>query len=210
MYPFPWLLSKSICSQVERGRTMAIATGETKDRIMTAARLTVQDRGYNGLSFRELAKDVGIKSASIYHYFPTKGELGSALAARYTFDFLKYLDGLLADGLDQKAYIQKYTDVFGRTVQNDNRMCLGGMMAAEFKELPKEVRIEVVKFGEANVDWLVKVLSPGQPAGGGAVKGRALAIYAAVPGAQLIARSRGDATVYDAIIETYRESPLLP
>jgi TetR/AcrR family transcriptional repressor of nem operon len=189
---------------------MTTATGDTRDRIMTAASLTVQDRGYNGLSFRELAKDVGIKSASIYHYFPTKGELGSALAARYTFEFLEYLDGLLAEGLDQKACIQKYTDVFGRTVQNDNRMCLGGMMAAEFKELPLEVRTEVVKFGKANVDWLVKVLSLGQPGGGNAVKGRALAIYAAVQGAQLIARSRDDATIYDAIIETYWESALLP
>ncbi len=189
---------------------MAIATGDTRDRIMTAARLTVQDRGYNGLSFRELAKDVGIKSASIYYYFPTKGELGSALAARYTLDFLHYLDGLLAEGIDQKACIQKYTEAFGRTVQNDNRMCLGGMMAAEFNELPPEVRIEVVKFGEANVDWLVKVLSLGQSRGDDAVKGQALAIYAAVQGAQLIARSRGDPTVYDAIIETYRESALLP
>ena len=189
---------------------MATATGDTRDRIMTAARLTVQDRGYNGLSFRELAKDVGIKSASIYHYFPTKGELGSALAARYTFDFLEYLDGLLGEGSDQKACIQKYTDVFGRTVRNENRMCLGGIMAAEFTELPEEVRLEVVKFGEANVDWLVKVLSLGQPGGGDAVKGQALAIYAAVQGAQLIARSRGDAKVYDAITETYRERALLP
>ena len=189
---------------------MAIATGTRETGSWTAARLTVQDRGYNGLSFRELAKDVGIKSASIYYYFPTKGELGSALAARYTFDFLEYLDGLLAEGLDQKACIQKYTEVFGQTVRNDNRMCLGGMMAAEFNELPLEVRVEVVKFGEANVDWLVKVLSLGRSGSDDAVKGQALAIYAAVQGAQLIARSRGDAKVYDAIIETYRESALLP
>ena len=189
---------------------MAITTGDTKDRIMTAARLTVQDRGYGGLSFRELAKEVGIKSASIHHYFPTKGELGSALAARYRSDFLAYLDGLLADGLDQRTCVQKYTEVFGQTVRNENRMCLGGIMAAEFKELPEEVRIEVVKFGQANVAWLVKVLSLGRSGGDGAVKAQALAIFAAVQGAQLIARSRGDATVYDAIIETYRESALLP
>jgi TetR/AcrR family transcriptional regulator, transcriptional repressor for nem operon len=186
---------------------MATTPGGTKDRIMMAARLTVQDRGYGGLSFRELAKEVGVKSASIHHYFPTKGELGSALAARYTADFLEYLDGLLADGLDQKTCIRKYTDVFGQTVRNDNRMCLGGIMAAEFKELPEEVRIEVAKFGEANVQWLTKVLSLGQSVGG---KRRALAIFAAVEGAQLIARSRGGARVYDAIIETYRESALLP
>jgi TetR/AcrR family transcriptional repressor of nem operon len=158
----------------------------------------------------KLAKEVGIKSASIHHYFPTKGELGSALAARYTSDFLEYLDGLLASGLDQKTCIQKYTEVFGQTVRNDNRMCLGGIMAAEFKELPEEVRIEVVKFGEANVDWLVKVLSLGRPGRDDAVKRRALAIFAAVEGAQLIARSRGDATIYDAIVETYREGALLP
>jgi TetR/AcrR family transcriptional repressor of nem operon len=195
----------------ESGKGHGVNGGyDTRDRITTAARLTVQDRGYNGLSFRELTKDVGIKSASIYYYFPSKGELGSALAARYTFDFLEYLRGLLAEGLDQRACIEKYTDAFGRTVLNDNRMCLGGMMAAEFNELPQEVRIEVVKFGEANVDWLVKVLSLGQPGVGDAVKGRALAIYAAVQGAQLIARSRGDATIYDAIIKTYRKSALLP
>src|SRR6202021_2415941 len=111
---------------------MAITTGDTKERIMMAARLTVQDRGYGGLSFRELAKDVGVKSASIHHYFPTKGELGSALAKRYTSDFLEYLDGLLADGLDQKACIQKYTPVFGQTVRNENQRCLAGIIAAEF------------------------------------------------------------------------------
>jgi TetR/AcrR family transcriptional regulator, transcriptional repressor for nem operon len=189
---------------------MAITTGDTRDRIMTAARLTVQDRGYGGLSFRELAKEVGVKSASIHYYFPTKGELGSALAARYTSEFVEYLDGVLAEGLDQKGCIQKYVDVFGQTVRNDNRMCLGGIMAAGLKELPEEVRVEVVKFGEANVGWLVKVLSLGQSGVSDAVKRRALAIFAAVEGAQLIARSRGDAAVFDAIIETYRESALLP
>src|SRR5258707_12946695 len=179
---------------------MAIAAGNTKDRIMAAARLTVQDRGYGGLSFRELAKEVGVKSASIHHYFPTKGELGSALAARYTSDFLHYLDGLLAEGLDQKACIRKYTEVFGQTVRNDNRMCLGGIMAAEFKEIPEEVRIEVVKFGQSNVGWLVKVLSRGQSEASDAVKGQALPIFAAVQGAQMISLVRRDATVYGAII----------
>ena len=141
---------------------MAITT-DTRERILAAARLTVQDRGYGGLSFRDLAKDVGIKSASIHHYFPTKGELGGALAERYTIRLLHYLDGLLAEGLDRKTCIRKYTEVFRQTVRNENRMCLGGIMAAEFRELPEEVRIEVAKFGEMNVDWLVKVLSLGKP-----------------------------------------------
>jgi hypothetical protein len=41
-------------------------------------------------------------------------------------------------------------------------------------------------------------------------KRRALAIFAAVQGAQLVARSRGDVAIYDAIVETYRMGVLLP
>jgi TetR/AcrR family transcriptional repressor of nem operon len=188
----------------------SMATSDTKERIMAAARLTVQDRGYSGLSFRELAKEVGIKSASIHHYFPTKGELGGALAERYTVDFKEYLDGLLADGLDQETCIQKYTDVFGQTLRNDNRMCLAGIMAAEHKELPDEVRTEVVKFGQMNVDWIAKVLSLGKNIEAEVVQRRALAIFAAVQGAQLVARSRGDVAIYDSIIGTYGMGRLLP
>lgn len=187
-------------------------TSDTRQRIMTAARLTVQDRGYGGLSFRELAKDVGIKSASIHHYFPTKGELGGALAERYTSDFAEYLDGLLAEGLGQETCIRKYTEVFRNTLRNENRMCLGGIMAAEHKELPVEVRAEVVKFSEMNVRWLIKVLSLGKTArvAAKATQRRALAIFAAIEGAQLVARSRGDVAVYDEIVEAYRATGLLP
>jgi TetR/AcrR family transcriptional regulator, transcriptional repressor for nem operon len=185
---------------------------DMKQRIMSVARATVQDRGYNGLSFRELAKDVGIKSASIHYYFPSKGDLGGALAQQYTTDFAQYLDGLLADSLDQDACIRKYTDVFRNTLLNENRMCLAGIMAAEHKELPVEVRAEVVKFSEMNVRWLVQVLSLRRKgrASAEAIERHALAIFAAIEGAQLVARSRGDVSVYDEIIEAYRTAGLLP
>jgi TetR/AcrR family transcriptional repressor of nem operon len=187
-------------------------TTDTKQRIMAVARLTVQDRGYGGLSFRELAKEVGIKSASIHPYFPTKGELGGALAERYTLDFKTYLDGLLAEGLDQKTCIRKYTEVFRDTLRNENRMCLGGIMAAEHKELPAEVQAEVVKFSEMNVNWLTRVLSlgDGSRVAPELIARRALAIFAAIEGAQLVARSRDDVTVYESIVETYRAGILLP
>ncbi len=185
---------------------------DTRQRIISAARLTVQAHGYNGLSFRELAKEVGIKSASIHHYFPTKGQLGGALAVRYTSDFAEYLDSLLAASLETDACIRKYTDVFRNTLLNENRMCLGGIMAAEYDELPVEVRAEVVKFSEMNVRWLTQALSAGKgrKAKTALIADRALAIYAAVQGAQLVSRSRNDVAIYDRTIDAYRSSGLLP
>ena len=185
---------------------------DTKQRIMSAARLTVQARGYSGLSFRELAKEVGIKSASIHHYFPTKGELGGALAERYTSDFAALLDGFLAESLDTETCMRKYTEVFRNTLLNENRMCLGGIMAAEYTDLPVEVRAEVVKFSEANVRWLAQVLSREKASGvpSKAIQDRALAIFAAIQGAQLVSRSRNDISAYDKMVAAYRTAGLLP
>lgn len=185
---------------------------DTRERIMSAARLTVQDRGYSGLSFRDLAKEVGIKSASIHHYFPTKGELGAVLADRYTADLATYLESLLEQGLDQESCMRKYTEIFRTTLLNENRMCMAGILAAEHKELPEEVRAGVVAYGEANIRWLMKVLSLGPDAGTdmASIEQRARAIYAAIQGAQLISRSRGDIGVYDTIIDSYRKAGLFP
>jgi AcrR family transcriptional regulator len=59
---------------------MAKTKTDMREAVMTAAKATVQSHGYNALSFRELAKEVGIKSASVHYHFPTKGDLGAALA----------------------------------------------------------------------------------------------------------------------------------
>ena len=40
----------------------------------------VRRGGYNGFSFREIAKQVGIKSSSVHYHFPTKEDLGVAVA----------------------------------------------------------------------------------------------------------------------------------
>ena len=188
-----------------------MAATETRQTIMTAARAMVQAHGYNALSFRELAKEVGIKSASIHYYFPTKGDLGAALARRYTEDGEEYLEGLLAASLDPAACIRKYTDIFRAALLNNNRMCLCGIMSAEHDDLPAEVRTEVDWFTGANVRWLAKVLSLSQPkVTEEATQQKALAIFSAIEGAQLVARGRGDISMFDRTVEAYRTAGLLP
>jgi TetR/AcrR family transcriptional repressor of nem operon len=190
---------------------MDAMTGDTKATIMDAARAMVQARGYNGLSFRELAKDVGVKSASIHYHFPTKGDLGAALARRYSDEAVDIFNGFLEASQDTETCIKKYTDVFRSALSNNNRMCLCGIMAAEHDDLPPEVRAEVDRFTDVNVEWLVKLLSRGRSkATAEETRQRALAIFAAVEGAQLVARGRGDIAVYDQTIEAYRRAGLLP
>src|SRR3954463_16260123 len=115
-------------------------TADTKQVIMDAARAMVQARGYNGLSFRELAKEVGVKSASVHYHFPTKGDLGAALARRYREDGEPYLEALLSDAKSPKWIFDRYIEIFRAALTQANRMCLCGIMSAETDDLPDQVR----------------------------------------------------------------------
>jgi TetR/AcrR family transcriptional regulator, transcriptional repressor for nem operon len=185
-------------------------TLSSKEAILAAARRSAQAHGYSGLNFRDLADEVGIKAASIYHHFPSKADLAAAVAKRYWEDSAAALESLTADSSDPVRALHQYPDTFRRALENDNRMCLCSFMAAEYDDLPQAVKKEVQAFADVNVAWLRRVLAVAGLVSPEESEGRARAIFAAVAGAQLIARSRSDILLYDALIESYRVAGLLP
>jgi TetR/AcrR family transcriptional repressor of nem operon len=185
-------------------------SSSSKEAILAAARRTAQAHGYSGLNFRDLADEVGIKAASIYHHFPSKADLGAAVARRYWEDTAAELESMLAETSDPFRCLQQYPDIFRKSLEADNRMCLCSFMAAEYDDLPEAVKKEVQAFADVNVAWLSKVLSAAAVVNSGESEQRARAIFAAVAGAQLMARSRSDISLYDALIDSYRVTSLLP
>ena len=183
---------------------------DRREAILAAARATGQARGYGGLSFRDLAAEVGIRSASLHYHFPTKADLGAAVARRYWEDSKARLDALWEECGDPAACLARYPALFRRALVDENRMCLCGFMAAEHDDLPEAVRAEVRAFADIHVAWLLKVLRAGGPAAdAGATERRARAIFAAIGGAQLMARGRADVGLYDEIIAGYHACGLL-
>ena len=181
-----------------------------KEDILSAARKTAQAHGYSGLNFRDLAADVGIKAASIYYHFPSKAELAVAVAKRYWEDSMVFLDKLLEESASPLAALRRYPETFRWALESDNRMCLCSFMGAEIDDLPEQVRKEVQVFADVNVDWLGKVLLAAKIVSPRESQHRARAIFAAVAGAQLTARTRADLGLYDELIEGYRSAGLLP
>ena len=47
----------------------------TKEKIINAAIILFSDKGYSKVSVRDIAKEVGIKAASLYNYFESKEEI---------------------------------------------------------------------------------------------------------------------------------------
>jgi len=63
-----------------------------RERILSAAEKRVRTVGFNAVSFRDLANDVGVKSSSVHYHFPQKEDLGEQLVKRYSERFQARLD----------------------------------------------------------------------------------------------------------------------
>lgn len=182
---------------------MATPTGKAGE-ILDSAERQARRRGYNGFSFRDLAADVGIKSASVHYHFPTKADLGAAVAQRYTERFLAALGDPNAPEVAPRALLERYVAAFRRALVRDRQMCLCGLLGAEVESLPPEVAAEVRDFFERNVVWLAAVLSrrDGGALGKEAAEARALTILALLEGALVVARTLKRDVVFDQIAGT--------
>jgi len=130
-----------------------------KAQLLKVAEDKVRQGGYNNFSFREIANEIGIKSASVHYHFPTKADLGAELAHQYTDAFL----AALGDINDIKARgenpIDVYTNIFKGALLTDNKMCLCGLLGAQNESLPEKVQIEVKRFFVKNLAWLTEAHS---------------------------------------------------
>jgi TetR/AcrR family transcriptional repressor of nem operon len=182
----------------------------SRDRILETATRIAQAHGYGGLNLRALAEDVGIKAASLYYHFPSKAELAAAVAKRYWQDAAEGLELISSTTPDPAERLRRFPGTFRVALANDNRICLCSFMTAEFDDLPENVKREVETFTDVNVAWLSKTLVAAGIVGTRDAKKRANAIFAAVAGAQLMARGRSDIKLFDALVKNYELAGLLP
>jgi len=96
------------------------------EQILEAAENRMRAQGYNAVSYRDIAADVGIKS----------------LAAE------------TANTDDPRAHIDIFIDLHRRALQDQQLICLCAVLGAEAPGLPKTVVQEVNAFFNANIKWL--------------------------------------------------------
>ena len=167
----------------------------TAGRILDVAERLVQLRGFNGFSYADVAAELGITKASLHYHFPGKAELGEALVIRYASRFVEALRQIDSDCQDVPAKLAAYAELYAGVLKEE-RMCLCGMLAADYATLPPAMRGAVVRFFDENESWLEGVLEQGVSDGAlryqGAARDEAQLIISALEGAMLVARPYGD------------------
>lgn len=168
-----------------------------KDELLDAAETLVRSGGYNNFSFRDLAEQVGIKSASVHYHYKTKADLAVALVQRYTERFLAQLN---QQQTNEVAASAQMTKAFRDSLQSSGMMCLCGMLAAEGDALPAEVRLATADFFSQSQAWLSQQLQAQSQLTSSQAERRALALLAGLEGALLMAKIRDDSSLFDLIL----------
>ncbi len=168
---------------------------ETVDLLMDAAESAMRQRGYHAVSFRELADDVGIKSASVHYYFPQKEDLGLALVRRYSAQFFADLEVRSARAVTPADLIAAFCDTYRQALIQADKICLCGMLGAETCGLPLELSTAVAEFFDANIDWVSKALPKGTKSS--VRRAKAEQIVATLQGALMLATSLRNHKVFD-------------
>lgn len=177
-----------------------IAAQSTVDRIVGAAEARVRAGGYHGFSFREIASDIGIKSASVHHHFATKEDLGVAVAEQYTDRFLEALGDPTDQSKTVALLLSHYVQTFRSALMTDGKMCLCGVLATESAGLPEPVRVAAKSFFDRNLLWLETVITRRKSRKSKkAIQAEAMTLLAALEGAMMLTISMDSIDAFDAV-----------
>jgi TetR/AcrR family transcriptional regulator, transcriptional repressor for nem operon len=163
----------------------------------------VQTRGFHGFSYGDIAGGLGITRAALHYHYRGKAELGAALIDRYHGRFrdrLAEIDATNASCAERlRSYVGIYRNVFG-----DGRMCLCGMLAAEFVTLDEPLREALLAFFDTNYGWLADTLRAGRDAGEITFAGKpsetAELLVSTLEGAMLLNRPTGNLHRFEEIV----------
>lgn len=174
----------------------------TRLAILKRAEHYLQRAGYASFSFRTIAADLGIKSASVHYHFRSKEELGVALLDGYRAKFDAWV---LTRSTKRDAHLElvewfRYWSALSR----GGAICPGGAFSAELTALPTRVRHALAQLQQTEREWLIATLSRGRKAKQiqlhGAVEDQANLILATLQGGVQLARVAGDAKVFSNVL----------
>lgn len=176
----------------------------TRLALLEAAQKACCRRGYDGFSYSDLAKDVGIRKPSIHHHFPTKADLIEALIAQYSDDFFSHLSDISQHAKPAGVQLWQYLDRYRDQLAGGSQLCLCVALSMNPDKLTDSCVDALNGFHAKSVKWLSGVFQLAERDGSITQIDRpqleAIATLALVKGAQILSRAAGDITPYDVSV----------
>ena len=196
-----WYIKTMVGMQTSSGSPTESDT--TANQILDVAEAHIQRRGYNAVSYGDLADELDLTTTAIHYHFPAKADLGQALVRRYRRQSSQTRAALVDQHETLRERLVQYVELFSGILE-DGGLCLCGILAADAETLPDKVQRETQRFFAEQEDWLTTIIGA-DSSGGAGLQGcpspwdTARVLLAAVEGAMLTTPHRAPETYTDTL-----------
>ena len=176
---------------------------DTAHKLLDSAESLIKVRGFNAFSFRDLQRQVGVKTSTIHYYFATKADLANAVLERF---LLQHRQSLLSLESKQPSAIKRLQSIADFFVANSEKgeFCLGGMLSSELNALNLEAKKILADFFGHFEMWVEATIDLGKNNGemdkSVNAKHSAQVFVAAIEGGMLITRVRHNSEPYKNLL----------
>lgn len=180
---------------------------DTRTALLDSAERAARQRGFDAFSYADLARDVGIRKASIHHHFPVKADLAFGLIERYAARFSEALIAIDKEHQKGAEKLRAYHQTYRDALADGSQLCLCVSMSAGRDSFAEPVLDQLNQFREDSVAWLTQVIqqgiADGSVSGFAAPEADAQATLALMEGAQLMARAASSLTPFDKATQVF-------
>lgn len=173
----------------------------TRDILLDLGEQAIRTRGFAGFSYADLARDAGIRKASIHHHFPAKADLGLALVERYGVDLAGALDAIQVDAANAGEAMSGAVRLYRDALQDGTSACLCAALATDTALLDETTRQALKTTNDATRDWFESVYTLAKQdlsiTGVSGPTSEASATLALLQGAQLLAKAATNVGAFD-------------
>lgn len=140
------------------------ALNEKQIKILQVAERLFAEKGFDGTSIRNIAKEAGINIAMVSYYFGSKEKMLESMIVFRTSDMRMQLDNLLKEDLAPLEKLDKLIELYSTRI-NKNR-CI--YQIVHFELANNKRKIDIKSFTEVkkrNLEMLEKIINQGQEKG---------------------------------------------
>ncbi|TGC08321.1 TetR/AcrR family transcriptional regulator [Methanolobus halotolerans] len=175
----------------------------TNQQILHYAGHFLQCRGYNGFSYKDISQKLGIKNASIHHYYPKKEDLVAALLEERRKNLAMSIVQMVESKKSAREQLQYYFDYALQEFEEGKSICPPGSVIIDYEELPEKVKKQEILLLDDIRDWLTNVLRTGLEQKefnfSDSVEARAEDVFVTLMGARLLSSIKGRKTLVRSI-----------
>lgn len=189
------------------------APTDTREKILASADRLLRSRGFNGFSYQDISRPLGIRNAAVHYHFATKADLAVAIIEKFRGILRDRTAAFMAGHGDPVAQLEGFISFSTTECCAEHTMCPVGALSSDYYSLPEPIRDAGQKLLDELLAWMTRVCAMGREQGkfqfDGDPAAKAQQIVATLQGARQLARFRGAQAMQDVAGQIRRDLGLV-